>query len=143
VKWTWLSILLVVDGLIASLFGVSTLLFPMAIYSTAVDLRGIAGNGDTLIEAALLNVSAAYVFTGAICFCAAAIPARHGTRIAVVMLLRHAFLAFKGYREANQAWVVGNPWHDVIIHAAFAVAYVVCARLALNVVAAEAPSPAR
>ena len=57
-----------VDGVTSLIFGLTTFFYPFEIFSTAYDLQSmdVTGQGDTLIEAALLGVSGYYMLVGAI-----------------------------------------------------------------------------
>jgi hypothetical protein len=117
-----LRFLFAIDAAIAVAFGMASWLFPHATYGTIVDLAGLGANG-ALTLSALSSLSSFYVLIGLVCLCAAFVPPPHAARIGVVMLARHAWSGIKGIQEAERAWIIGNPWIDVVIHAAFVLAY--------------------
>lgn len=125
------SNLLRADGLIALVFGTATLLFQQSIFSTAVDLQsaGFIGNGQSLAESTLYNLSGFYVFVGSAQIALASAPQRYANRLAALSALHHGFLAVKGVLEAYRPWMTGNPWHDVVIHSTFAALYATTAFL--------------
>jgi hypothetical protein len=75
------------------------------------------------MEAALFTLSGYYMLVGAILLLLARVPTMFARRLCTVIALHHAFMACKGAYEANRAWIIGNPWWDIAIHAAFLIAY--------------------
>ncbi|MBA3548533.1 MAG: hypothetical protein H0T76_18780 [Nannocystis sp.] len=75
------TVLLRIDGTISLGFGMATALFQSAIFNTAVDLKsaGVTGDGDSLMESALLTLSGYYLLVGAMLLVLAGVPARMPT----------------------------------------------------------------
>jgi hypothetical protein len=119
---SFLSILLAVDALLLLIFGLVSYLSPEATYATIVDLAGVPEH--SLISAMLEHLSIYYLVIGAVCLFAAFMPRPHDIRIALVMVVQHAWIGLKGFGEIGSEWIIGNPWPDVVIHALFVLLYV-------------------
>jgi hypothetical protein len=39
------------------------------------------------------------------------------------MMGQHVWIGLRGADQMNRAWIVGDPWPDLIIHALFVIAY--------------------
>ena len=110
------------DALLCIGFGAVSWLYPVSTYGTIVDLTDL-GAGSSVIWSALSGLSVFYIVVGLVCLCATVMPSPHSSRLAFVMLARHAWVGAQGYRVVGQEWIVGNPWPDVVIHAAFVLSY--------------------
>jgi hypothetical protein len=118
---TPLAITFALDAASSLAFGVASWAFPFATYGTIVAIRGLPADAFPL--SALASLSVLYAVVGAVCLCATVMPAPHPARLAVVMAARHAWAGLKGFSEVGRDWLVGNPWHDLIIHSVFVTAY--------------------
>ncbi len=116
-----LSALLAVDGLLAVSFGLASWLAPQATFGTIVAIADAPP--DSLVLAALASVSSFYVVTGLLCLVGAVTPPPHKHLLVAVMATRHAWIGIKGLGELGREWLVGDPWPDLIIHAAFVALY--------------------
>ena len=125
VGWLSLANLFRLDGAISLAFGLATLVFQWAIFSTAVDLAGAGatGDGSSLVEAVFSTLSGYYVLVGAMLILLAGLPDRLARRLALIVCLHHAFMGIKGFVEAHHIWATGDPWPDIVIHTAFVLAY--------------------
>ena len=110
------------DALLSIGFGAVSWLSPVSTYGTIVDLSDL-GAASRVTWATLSGLSVFYVVMGLVCLCATLMPAPHSSRLAFVMLARHAWVGVQGYRDIGQEWIVGNPWPDIVIHAAFVLSY--------------------
>jgi len=117
------KVVLVLDGAVALLFGLSSALRPVEIYGTLVNLEPLALHQGTV--AALTSLSVFYVLFGALAL--VAVQATGTTQLALVGILaaRHLLSGGKGVMEAGASWQVGNPLPDLVIHALFVVSYAV------------------
>jgi hypothetical protein len=77
------------------------------------------------MSAMLGHLSIFYLVIGAACLLAAFMPRPHDVRMALVMVVQHAWIGLKGFGETGSEWVVGNPWPDIFIHSLFVLLYVV------------------
>ena len=116
-----LAIVLVIDALLSAGFGLTSYFLPQSTYATIVDLRGVPEH--SLQYSILGSLSVFYVVIGAVCFVSVFMPSPHGLRVAAVMMAQHAWIGIRGVAEMNRAWIVGNPWPDIVIHALFVIAY--------------------
>jgi len=110
-----------IDALLSVGFGVASWLYPHSTYATIVDLSD--PGTSPVAMAALSGLSVFYVVIGLVCLCASLMPPQQTLGLAFVMLARHAWVGVQGYRDVGQEWIVGNPWPDIVIHAAFVLAY--------------------
>lgn len=121
-RWPGLvSLVLVLDALLALGFGLFSYLSPDSTYATIVDLRAVPD--DSLVMSVLGGLSVFYVVIGAVCLLAACMPRPHDLRVAAVMLVQHAWVGLRGADQRDSAWIVGDPWPDLVIHALFVIAY--------------------
>lgn len=106
-------------------FGLATYFYQFEIFSTTYDLQsmGVSGQGDTLIEAALLGISGYYMLVGAILIVVSNVQVSMARPLGIVVALHHAFMAINGALGTDRPWIVGNPWWDVVIHTLFVLAY--------------------
>ena len=116
-----LNIVLYVDYFITFVFGVVSWLFPYSTYGTIVSL---AETGTPLTLSAFSSLSLFYIFLGIACFIAAKTPNPQKYWFALLMLLRHGWIGIIGVSNAHQDWIIGNPWHDIVIHSVFVLAYI-------------------
>lgn len=125
-----LAIVLAVDGLLSSAFGLASYFSVATTYATIVDLSGMHEN--SLIAAVLGSLSVFYVVMGALCLLAAFMQRPHDVRVAAVMAAMHVWVGARGLHDAGREWVVGNPWHDIVIHAVFVIGYFIAIALRLR-----------
>ena len=120
-KATGLAVVLYVDFFITFCFGVASWLYPQATYGTIVLLEEA---GPSLVLSLLSTLSLFYVLVGLCCLAGARMPYPYNTWIALVMIVRHLWAGIAGIRGAENEWVIGNPWQDVVIHSLFVLFYV-------------------
>lgn len=130
----WLKWVLRLDGAVSFGFGLATVIWQFAIFSTAVDLgsAGAMGSGTSLMESTLLVLSGYYMLVGSLALALATAPPQHAVRLALLLAVHHIFMGIKGGVESAREWMTGDPWSDVVIHAAFALAYVALVSLQLK-----------
>ena len=116
-----LTIVLYIDFLITFGFGLASWFYPHATFGTIVLLEE---TGPSLTLALLSNFSLFYVLIGLLCFAGARMPFPYNTWIALVMIVRHGWTGIAGIHGAENAWIIGNPWQDVVVHALFIFFYV-------------------
>ena len=117
-----------IDGVLSLGFGLTSWFAPHATFGTIVAIDGAAD--DALIMSALGALSLMYFLLGLICLIAAASPAAHRIRFALVLALGHLAWELKGFSEMGREWLIGNPWPDIVIHSAFVIAYLALAGVA-------------
>jgi hypothetical protein len=122
-----LAIILAVDGLLSCVFGMVSYFSATSTYATIIDLSGM--HEDSLMAAVLGSLSVFYVVIGALCLLAAFMRPPHDVRVAAVMVAMHVWIGARGLHDASREWIIGNPWHDLIIHSLFVVGYVIAIAL--------------
>ena len=115
-----LAIVLYIDFFITFGFGLASWLYPHSTFGTIVLLEETA---PSLTLALLSTLSLFYVFTGLTCLAGASMPFPYNTWIALVMIVRHGWTGIAGIYGAENEWIIGNPWQDVVIHALFILFY--------------------
>ena len=121
-RWPGLvSVVLAIDAVLSLGFGLVSYLSPQSTYATIVDLRAVPD--DSLVMSILGGLSVFYVVMGAVCLLAAFMPSPHDLGVAAVMMVQHVWIGLRGADQMNRAWIVGDPWPDLIIHALFVIAY--------------------
>ena len=111
-----LTIIFYIDFAITFCFGMVSWLYPHATFGTIVLLED---SGPSLTLALLSTLSIFYVFIGLFCLVGARTPFPYNNWIALVMVVRHSWTGVAGILGAENEWIIGNPWQDVIIHAVF------------------------
>lgn len=125
-----LAIILGVDGLLSSVFGLASYFSVASTYATIIDLSGM--REDSVMAAVLGSLSLFYVVIGALCLLAAFMQPPHNVRVAAVMVVMHVWVGVRGFHDANREWIVGNPWPDLIIHSLFVIGYFIAIALRLR-----------
>jgi hypothetical protein len=121
-RWPGLvSVVLTIDAVLSLGFGFVSYVSPHSTYATIVDLRAVPD--DSLVMSILGSLSVFYVVIGAVCLLAAFTPSPHDVGVAVVMMGQHVWIGLRGADQMSRAWIVGDPWPDLIIHALFVIAY--------------------
>lgn len=110
-----------VDGVIALLFGLVSLIFPREVFSSIVNITG--ANENSLIFSAFMSLSISYTFLGLICIYFAMYNKSKLIGFSALMAAYHAVSVFKNVSEINAEWLVGNPWSDIFIHFTFCILY--------------------
>lgn len=116
-----LNFILYVDFFITFVFGLVSWLFPYSTYGTIVSLTETS---TPLTLSTFSSLSLFYIFLGIACFIAAKTPNPQKSWFASLMILRHGWIGIIGITNAHQDWIIGNPWHDVVIHSVFVFAYI-------------------
>ena len=104
-------------------------MYPHSTFGTIVLLEEA---GPSLSLAILSSLSISYVLIGLICFIGARTPQPHNIWIAAVMIIRHGWTGIAGIQGAGSDWIIGNPWHDVIIHSIFIFFYLLAIYLSTH-----------
>lgn len=112
---------LMVDGLLSIGFGTASWISPEKTFGTLVDLQG-AGEGS-LFFAMFSSLSIFYILTGLFCLSALFMQPRDTIKVALVMAFSHILIGLKGFNEVGEAWLIGNPWPDIVIHTVFLFGY--------------------
>ena len=116
-----LTIVFYIDFFITFGFGLASWFYPHATFGTIVLLEE---TGPSLTLALLSTLSLFYVLIGLFCFVGARMPFPYNNWIAIVMIVRHGWTGIAGIHGAENEWIIGNPWQDVVIHALFIFFYV-------------------
>ena len=114
-----LRVVLALDALLAVGFGLFSWADPVGTYGTIVALDP----DNAVAHSALRAMSVFYVVVGAASAVAATLPHAFARRLAVVFWLRHAWVGAQGFLDREAPWLVGDPWPDIVIHAAFVCVY--------------------
>lgn len=117
-----LQVVLGIDGCIMLAFGAYSLHAPEATYATIVDIAG-AGSGTALVMALCRSLSIFYVLLGGVALIAARLPVSTSLPFAAMMVVQHAWTGADKWRDVGSAWLIGNPWPDIVIHLVFVLAY--------------------
>jgi hypothetical protein len=115
-----LKIALFLDFLITFGFGLVSWIFPYETFGTIVV---IPENGNEIFLSLLSNHSISYILVGLICLIGVKSNFPINIWIGLVMLLRHLLVNILGIININKDWIIGNPYHDIIIHSLFILAY--------------------
>lgn len=120
---------LLAEGAIELSFGLALAAFPVEILSTIFDLpaMGVSAKArGSLGESLIVTLAHTYAILGA-SLAAVALSSDAGptatSRLAAVALVGHAARCAKCVLEARRPWITGNPWHDVVVHSSFVLAY--------------------
>ncbi len=117
-----LTIIFYIDFAITFCFGLISWLYPHSTFGTIILLED---SGPSLTLALLSTLSIFYVLIGLVCLVGARTPFPYNKWIALVMIVRHGWTGIAGIMGANNEWIIGNPWQDVVIHALFISFYLI------------------
>lgn len=117
-----LKITLFVDFLVTCGFGIVSWIFPYETFGTIIL---IPENGNEVFLSLLSNHSISYILIGLMCLIGVKSDFPIISWIGIVMLLRHFLVNILGIINMKKDWIIGNPYHDIIIHSIFILAYII------------------
>lgn len=116
-----MRILLLTDGLISSLFGVFSYLFPEQTFGTLFRIDAVS---KPLTLVLLEYTSVFYILLGIICFAGMVMNEQSQAILSIIMIIRHSIFCLLGVVQIGKDWLIGNPYYDVVIQLTFISLYV-------------------
>lgn len=115
-----LAIAFTLDGLLAVGFGIFSWVYPNESFGS---IFSIPDEHTPLFLSLFSSLSLFYVMIGLVCF--VGIESKYSTSrwIAILMILRHFFEGLIKIGDMNEAWLIGDPYPDLIIHVIFIILY--------------------
>lgn len=110
----------IADGIMALGFGLYSWFCPLDTFGT---ILAIPETGAPVFMALLSSLSLFYVITGCTCMIGSRVLSPAGNWIAGLMLIRHTLEGSMKLLDIGKAWLIGNPYPDLIIHSVFILAY--------------------
>lgn len=117
-----LKITLFVDFLITCGFGLISWLYPNETFGTIIN---IPENENAVFYALLANHSISYMLIGLVCLIGVKSNHPINSWIGMIMLFRHLVINILGIMNMDKEWIIGNPYHDIVIHTLFVVVYII------------------
>ena len=109
------------DALLSVGFGLSMFFFPESTIGTMVKLP--SDYNHSLTSALVQHLSIQYCMTAPLVWCSYSNDRGRRIKLALCLLTQHLVIGIKCCLEMKRNWIIGNPWHDIVIHSAFTAAY--------------------
>ncbi|MCU0428205.1 MAG: hypothetical protein MUF71_21540 [Candidatus Kapabacteria bacterium] len=117
-----LKITFIVDGIIATAFGVFSWLYPLKTFGSII---AIPDEHSSIFLSILSSLSLFYLVIGITCLIGSKSQPSISFWIASLMLTRHFFEGAIKIADLGKTWLIGNPYQDIVIHSVFLLAYLI------------------